>query len=215
MSNANSQKMRIKADGIFNALREGCPITDYEFDELFSGEIRRLSMMHWTPVQVAVCAAKMLAQGPDARVLDVGCGPGKFCLIGAATQSAHFSGIDLRPHLLKEGETIALGANISNIEFIHGNMMDLDWSAYNAFYLYNPFQENVYSPSVIDETVSMKPEYYYKYIETVRQKLTELPPGTRVATYFGFGGEMPYGYRLETSRTVWGSIQKLIAHNGT
>jgi SAM-dependent methyltransferase len=202
MSSAPSQKMRIKLDGIFNALRDGCLISDCEFDDLFTAETRRLSLMHWTPVQVAVYAAKMLAQGPDARVLDVGCGPGKFCLIGAATQSAHFAGIDQRPHLLKEGEIIALGANIGNIEFISGNMVDLDWSAYNAFYLYNPFLENAYSPSIIDKTVPLKLEFYYKYIETVRQKLTDLPLGTRVVTYFGFGGDMPYGYRLVTSRAI-------------
>ena len=201
MSDAIVRSRRVKSDDIFGALREGAPISDRKFDELFTYESQRLSSRHWTPVHVAICAAEMLVQGHDARVLDVGCGPGKFCLIGAATQSARFTGIDQRLHLLAEAEAIALGANIENIEFIHGNMMDLDWSVYNAFYLYNPFMENVYSPSIIDETVSLKLEYYYKYIDVVRRKLSLLPLGTRVVTYHGFGGDMPHGYRLVSSRS--------------
>ena len=43
--------------------------------------------MHWTPVHVARRAAQFLVTGPETRVLDVGSGPGKFCLVGAlATQ---------------------------------------------------------------------------------------------------------------------------------
>jgi SAM-dependent methyltransferase len=153
-------------------------------------------------VEVAVCAAEMLVTGPGTKVLDVGCGPGKFCLIGAALQDVRFTGVDQRHNLVMEGEAIAKGADISNVGFIHGNMMDLDWSDYNAFYMYNPFLENVCMPARIDETVPLKPEYFYRYVEIVQQKLMDLPLGTRVVTYHGFGGEMPYGYRMAASKEI-------------
>jgi SAM-dependent methyltransferase len=149
----------------------------------------------------------MLVAGPGTRVLDVGCGPGKFCLIGAARHSVPFAGIDQRLHLLLEGQAIAKSERISNLEFIHGNMVDLDWSDYNAFYLYNPFSENVRVP-IIDKTVPLRVEYHCLYVEVVQQKLMELPVGTRVVTYHGFGGEMPYGYRMVANKEIdYGFLQ--------
>lgn len=193
---------RNRSREIFSALGKGAQPSDREFDMLFAKEKRHLSSAHWTPVNVAVCAAEMLVTGPASKVLDIGCGPGKFCLIGAATQAADFTGIDQRGHLLSEGQAIAKSASLANVEFIHGNMMDLDWSAYNAFYLYNPFLENVCMPATIDETVPLKPELFFLYVEAVQRKLMALPLGTRVVTYHGFGGEMPYGYRMVESTEI-------------
>lgn len=194
--------MAVKVQNIFRALKCGAQPSDREFDEVFSRGTSLLSSAHWTPVEVAVCAVDMLVTSRGTRVLDVGCGPGKFCLIGAATREVIFTGVDLRNHLLKEGRHIARKASLSNIEFIHGNMMDLDWSNYDAFYLYNPFLENLCRPAMIDEAVSLKPEYFYRYVEAVQEKLMDLPMGTRVVTYHGFGGEMPYGYRMAANKEI-------------
>ncbi len=202
MNDAVFQNSRSKTREIFRALRSGALPSDREFDVVFADETRRHSSAHWTPVHVAACAAEMLAASPAARVLDVGCGPGKFCLIGAASQTVSFTGIDQRGHLLVEGQAIARSANIPNVEFIHGNMMDLDWSDYNAFYLYNPFLENLCTPAIIDETVQLKPEFFILYVEAVRKKLSSLPKGTRVVTYHGFGGRMPSGYRLVANQEI-------------
>jgi SAM-dependent methyltransferase len=202
MDEVGLPKSRNDFQEIFRALRSGFPPSDREFDEVFSKQTRLLSSGHWTPVRVAVCAAEMLVTRPGTKVLDIGCGSGKFCLIGAATRSVSFAGIDQRLHLLAEGQAIASRANLSNVEFIHGNMMDLDWSGYNAFYLYNPFLENLCTPAVIDETVPLKPEYFHLYVEAVQQKLMFLPVGTRVVTYHGFGGEMPYGYRMVANKEI-------------
>jgi hypothetical protein len=68
---------RAKTIEVFGALRDGAQPFDSEFDGIFSRETRRLSSTHWTPVLVSLCAARMLAKTPDAKILDVGCGPGK------------------------------------------------------------------------------------------------------------------------------------------
>jgi SAM-dependent methyltransferase len=208
MNDALLQSTRNNSQEVFRALRSGTQPTDRDFDEVFSEETRKLSSCHWTPVQVAVCAAEMLVTGRGTKVLDVGCGSGKFCLIGAATQDANFAGVDQRHHLLLEGRAIAKNASIRNAEFIHGNMMDLDWSDYNAFYLYNPFLENICMPAIIDESVPLRPEFYHRYVEAVQQKLMALPLGTRVVTYHGFGGEMPYGYSMVTNQKIGSDFLK-------
>ena len=59
-------------------------IEDEKFDQIYPARIRKLSPLQWTPVRVAAEAAKLLVTVPGTRVLDIGCGPGKFCLVGAA-----------------------------------------------------------------------------------------------------------------------------------
>ena len=71
-------------------------IEDEKFDQIYPARIRKLSALQWTPVRVAAEAAKLLATVPGTRVLDIGCGPGKFCLIAAALTDGHFTGIEQR-----------------------------------------------------------------------------------------------------------------------
>ena len=82
------------------SLRAGWELTDLEFDRVYPSWVRRLSDMHWTPVEVARRAAALLAVDPTTRVLDVGSGVGKFCLIGALTTRATFVGIEQRENLV-------------------------------------------------------------------------------------------------------------------
>ncbi len=52
---------------------------DVTFDDLYPEDIQNLSPMHWTPVDIARRASNFLAI-PNARVLDIGSGVGKFCI---------------------------------------------------------------------------------------------------------------------------------------
>src|SRR5713226_861432 len=65
-------------------------VEDERFDLIYPPEIRDLSCRHWTPVAVARKAAEFLVNERETRVLDLGCGPGKFCIVGALTTEAHF-----------------------------------------------------------------------------------------------------------------------------
>src|SRR5207244_1254082 len=70
------------------ALRSGCPVADGVFDRMFPTELRFVSFQHWTPVAVARRAAELLVGAGARRLLDVGSGPGKFCIVGALTTLA-------------------------------------------------------------------------------------------------------------------------------
>ena len=54
---------------------------DEKFERVYPARIRKLSAIYWTPVAVAAEAARLLVTRPGLRVLDVGCGPAKFCLV--------------------------------------------------------------------------------------------------------------------------------------
>lgn len=182
---------------VFRRLRAGQRVSDEKFDQIYPEPIHRLSDMHWTPVRVAKRAAELLVAKDGARILDVGSGAGKFCLVGALTTKGVFTGVEQRDQLVTMSRGIAERHGVQRVSFIHGNMMEVDWRDYDGFYLFNPFVENLYEERCkIDDAVSCTWYFYQKYIRFVQRMLFRALPGTRVATYHGFGGDMPPDYAL-------------------
>lgn len=177
-----------------SALRRGGEISDAAIDALYPDSIARLSGRHFTPVSVARRAAELLAPTPDHRVLDLGAGPGKFCIVGAAHTGASFTGVEHRLHFVKAAIDAGARVGVRRVHFIHANVLDLSWRPYDAYYLYNPFAEQVLGG--IDESLPVAPALYSFYVEEVRKRLRRARPGTRVVTYHGFGGSMPKSFSL-------------------
>ena len=132
------------------------------------------------------------------NILDVGAGPGKFCVVAArSVPHGHFSGVELRPHLVRVARRIARHLAIRNVSFLDGDALDLDWSTYDGFYLYNPFAEQLHQTTLaLDRTLDLSPLRFLDYVLAVRQRLLVSRIGTRVVTYHGFGAPPPYGYDL-------------------
>lgn len=172
-------------------------ISDEDFDEVFPESIRNLSPCHWTPVAAGRQAAQWLVTEPGTRVLDVGCGPGKFCAIGAATTLGHFTGVEQRGHLCRTGRSMFKRYGISRAEIIQANVTDVNFRDFDAFYIFNPFQENVIESLRIDEAVELADTLYREYTRWVRTELSLLPEGTRVVTFWGDCEEVPPCYRCE------------------
>jgi 2-polyprenyl-3-methyl-5-hydroxy-6-metoxy-1,4-benzoquinol methylase len=84
--------IRLKEKRSYHA---GLSTSDRAFDELVPSEVRHLSPTHWTPVEIAIRAASLLAPTEDLRILDIGAGVGKLCAIGARSSSAIWVGIEL------------------------------------------------------------------------------------------------------------------------
>jgi SAM-dependent methyltransferase len=177
-------------------LRRGSAVADAEFDAMYPEWIRRLAEHHWTPVDVCLRAAELLAVNEQSRILDVGAGAGKFCLIGAASTGAQFVGVEQRSRLVEVARSVARGAGLTNAEFIHDNAMSLDWRRFDGFYFYNPFYEHIagFLPR-IDDPIVISPQRFTDYVETTCMKLFAAKPGARVVSYQGFGGPMPTGFR--------------------
>lgn len=172
----------------------GFSVEDERFDLIYPPEIRELSDRHWTPVAVARRAAEFLVGEPETRVLDLGCGPGKFCIVGALTTAGHFTGVEQRHQLANLAREAIRRGRITNAEIVHANVTEIDFLAYDAFYLFNPFEENLFTLAKIDESVELSKALYEQYTRHVATQLARVPLGTRVVTYAGLCEEVPACY---------------------
>ena len=173
---------------------------DMEFDAFYPVPVRVVSSQFWTPVEVAIRAAQLLVVDHRTRVLDVGSGVGKLCVIGALTTGASFTGIEHRSHLVDVAREHATRMQASGAKFIHGRFHVLSWTEFDAVYFYNPFHENLYSLSEhLDDTVEVSHARFRFDIELAQGLLAAAKIGTRAVTYHGFGGRMPKGYTLFSS----------------
>ncbi len=174
-------------------------VEDEKFDKIYPSRMRRLSALHWTPVRVAAEAARLLSPAPGTRVLDVGCGPAKFCLIAASLTPGSFTGVEQRKELVVAARAAARQLQLDEVEIIHGNVVDLSFAPYDAFYLYNPFEENMARGHKIDATVALSPFLFKRYNSYVAAQLGAKPVGTRVVTYAGYSDEIPACYDCESA----------------
>ena len=197
---------------------EAFSIEDEKFDLIYPAQIRKLSSVFWTPVAVAAEAAKLLVTDrachavglakAGTRVLDIGCGPGKFCLVAASLTDGRFTGVEQRSDLVAAARQAAkdlclprrsLGEGGTHVEFLHGNVMDVDFADYDAFYLFNPFEENMFNGHKIDRAVPLSPELFKRYTRHVSTQLGTKPLGTRVVTYLGYADDIPACYDCEST----------------
>lgn len=169
-------------------------LDDVDFDLVYPPDIRAVSALHWTPVGVARRAAEYLVGGEGMRVLDIGCGPGKFCVVGALTTRGQFTGVEHRRRPGVVGRSIISRAGIGNARVQRGNILDVRFGEYDAFYLFNPFAENLDLRLAIDGTEELSEGRYEAYTGHVARELALAPLGTRVATYCGACAEVPPGY---------------------
>lgn len=167
---------------------------DQEFDLIFPEAIGRLSDCHWSPVNVCRTAAQMLAVEPGTRVLDIGCGPGKFCVIGATTTQGRFTGVEQRGRLARIAQDVVRKHRVPRVDIVHGNIQDVNFRDFDAFYLFNPFEENIMPALRIDYDVDLNPRLYTDYSAHVQQQLLRMPLATRVVTYCCDGLEIPDCY---------------------
>ncbi len=177
------------------------PDEDEVFDEHLPREMQVQSSVHFTPVSVARHAARLLAPDPGIRVLDVGAGPGKFCLVAASEVPAcTFVGVELRPHLVRIARRLAARMSVPNVTFLDGDALELDWSEYDAFYFYNPFAEQLRGKTLaLDSKLELLPSNFLRYVTATRERLARARAGTRVVTYHSFGSPAPHGYDLVES----------------
>jgi SAM-dependent methyltransferase len=164
------------------------------FDQIYPGEQRERSCLHWTPLDVAQRACALLASEPAARVLDIGAGVGKLCLVGALTTSAHWFGIERDAAMVAAAQAAADALGVTaRATFIEGDIDSLDWSVFDAFYLFNPFAEARWA---VEGDRLARRDAFVATVALTEQRLADAAPGTRVVTYHGFGGEMPASYDL-------------------
>ncbi|HEY0465789.1 MAG TPA: class I SAM-dependent methyltransferase [Polyangiaceae bacterium] len=144
---------------------------------------------------VAQRAAWRFAERGIRHVLDVGCGPGKFCVAAAlARPNLHFFGIERGVGLTLTANAVAASLRVSNVEFKAGNVLDAQWHDFDGFYFFNPFSEDSApgSESARTETDLLR----------VVELLGAANRGAIVITYHGLGGAIPSTYDLLSDEPV-------------
>lgn len=166
------------------------PVIDDEFDAHLPEPLRVKSAEHFTPTVVARRAAELLA-APRARVLDVGAGVGKFCIVAAAiARDTTFVGVEQRLELVQVANRIIRELSLENVAMVHGDAFGVDWTEFDAFYFFNPFGEV--------RSVGR----YRTEVDRTCDRLAEARVDTRVLTYHGFGAAPPRGYALQAMELI-------------
>jgi hypothetical protein len=168
-----------------------------DFCQLYPLHIQQLDIKHWSPLIVVNRATKFLVHKPDAKILDIGSGAGKFCLAGAYYKpSAFFYGVEQRQYLVDCAISVNTKLGSLNVDFFHKNFTQLDFKEFDNFYFYNSFFENIAGSDTIDDTIDYSIELYNYYTRVLSRKLDELPSGTRIVTYKSLDYEIPTSYQL-------------------
>jgi SAM-dependent methyltransferase len=174
---------------------------DVAFDALLTPEVRRVSPRSWTPVPVATTAARWLESEGARRVLDVGSGVGKFCVVAASVTSLRLVGVERKVELVAIAEELASRLGVTDrVAFVRGELHDIDLSGFDALYFYNPLVEQVLAlGDPARRKLSRRAAADVAYAEGA---LAALPIGTMLVTYHGFGGLLHEGWDLLRATTT-------------
>jgi SAM-dependent methyltransferase len=164
---------------------------DRAFDALVPDEWRHMSQTHWTPFDVAIRATALLCPAAGTRVLDVGAGIGKVCILGAMAAGGTWCGVEQHARFVDAARTLARAFGVSErTRFLHGDALSIDWREFDAIYLYNPFEFPLF-PGTAGGSIDGRVQ-----VARVQDRLAALPDQVRVVTFHGFGGVMPGSYEL-------------------
>lgn len=181
---------------VARAMRAGIVPSDLIFDQFLPHDLKVISHQHWTPLAVSICASRWLERLGVRHVVDLGSGAGKFCVAGALATHMRFTGIEQRLRLVQVAHGLARSFDVD--DRIHFTRMVLGTDEIphgDAYYLYNPFEENLfYEEDWIDAEVDHTRERFIEGVQAVRRLLLDAPSGTFVLTYNGFGGNVPPTY---------------------
>lgn len=170
---------------------------DDAFDRMYPEWARRLSRGNWTALPIARRAVEHLVPRPGARVLDLGSGVGKLCLVGAMTTPGIFHGVEQREHFVVAARAAAARLGLDTVRFTCADATTVDMAPYDSLYLFNPFAE--YYDKLLepfDAAMAIDRAHHARLVGRLRHKLANARPGTRVVTYNGFGGDFPAEFRL-------------------
>jgi hypothetical protein len=168
------------------------PTADEQLNALVPRDLRHLSGTHWTPVEIAVRAVTLLCPAPSTTVLDVGAGVGKLCVIGALSSWGIWCGVERQMPLVEASTRLARTLGVTaRTSFLHGDALSIDWEAFDAIYLYNPFALAPFPTDPACHALDFRVQ-----VARVQDRLAALRDGVRVVTLHGFGGVMPATYQL-------------------
>ena len=213
-----SQRLTKKEEGILaNGLKRKLldqvhssdALNDNTFDLVFSPEVRNFSHIHWTPLAVATKAAELLKEMKVERLLDVGSGCGKFCLITSILSEIQVTGVEQREFLSLAAKKAKNAFRLNNVNFITGSAFDLSWKEFDCVYFFNPFCEQKTPERRMRNDVPMNESLYGTFLQSTLERLREQKKGSLVMTYYGLGATLPDEYSLHYQKALGSDFLKI------
>ena len=183
----------VSARRVAEALRAGIIPKEATFDRFLPEELRVVSGQHWTPLVVAKRVAEWFDELHVRTVVDIGSGAGKFCVAAALCSTARYLGIEQRPRLVAAARDLASAFHVDDrVEFAVGALGEIAVPVADAYYLYNPFGENLFGAiAQLDNDIELSDARYDSGVAAVEELLDSAALGTCVVTFNGFGGRFP------------------------
>jgi len=196
------------ADEIRHALSLRLPVPDLDFDVLYPAALRELAPQHWSPIEVILRAARMLEPAPGERILDVGAGVGKVCIVGALAFPGSWYGIERDRAQVRAATELSRRLGVADgTYFLRGDLDSVEWRHFDGFYLFNPAASLLVDGVEVGRFGGVGDES--AVIARIEDGLARTRPGARVVTYHGFGGTMPPEFDLLASEQVAGGELQL------
>jgi SAM-dependent methyltransferase len=179
------------------ALSAGEHTLDSAFDAFLPRDLRAASADFWTPLPVVAEAARWLEELGAQRVVDVGAGPGKFCVAAALASRCAYLGVEYRARLVAIARQLARQFGVQDrVRFLCGSL-DERLSGADAYYLYNPFAENLLGRGAfLADDAELSWQRFSFDVAFMQRLLRRASKGTLVVTYNGLGGPLPASYEL-------------------
>ncbi|MFO0742468.1 MAG: methyltransferase domain-containing protein [Labilithrix sp.] len=190
-----------RAEVLAHVLRRGRTVSDDAFDEIYPPAITAASAVHWTPVRVAARVVELLAMRENERLIDVGSGAGKFCIVAAAMSRARVQGIEHRPELVAVAREAARRMKI-DVEFVESTFHPSHVESCDAAYFFNPFALPILLPGIPVYAADRYAGVAAEDVARAEEFFASARRGMRIVTYCGFGGVVPAGYERHT-REPW------------
>lgn len=170
---------------------------DFAWDRAYPWGSRVKSATFWTPLAVAERAGEWLSFAGATRILDIGSGVGKFCIVASAHTGLVTMGVEHRPHLVEIARSVARTKGVHRARFVASTVHDFDPAGFNGFYAFNPFSENLFTgEGCLDLSVELSENRYVRDLAIIERWLERAPLGSALVTYHGLGGRIPGSFDL-------------------
>src|SRR5690606_22809196 len=138
---------------------------------LLPEDLRNASRTFFTPIKVAKAASSWLTEDGKKTVLDIGSGVGKFCISSAINSKSFFYGVEYRPSLVQLSLKLAKRFDVANVHFERANILQINFANFDAFYMYNPFYENLLFGFTLNDEVRLAGHLYGCYLKYTEVQL--------------------------------------------
>jgi SAM-dependent methyltransferase len=159
----------------------------------------------WSTVDVIEESLKLLK--PKDKILDIGSGIGKFCLIGARLYPhIHFTGIEMSERRIIIANRLKEAMNLDNVTFVHADFCDVykDYLDFKYVYTFNPFDMGVHEKMKQEnnEDDDVEDDAMETFRQTLNSYLSNLKKGSKFYSNNPCQG-YPETYRTKFIRYNW------------